>query len=163
MLSRAQIILLKRAQHDAGLADPDYREALQMIAGVKSSKDPKLTDEHLDKLLAYFEAIFWRKVDQANAEHEMRASDVFRHRGHGASKNTKAENSRDRFATVVLKQDIQMLERQLAALGCGPGYCAAIARNAHLDLTDSQDLAKYKYVLGRSLAAKRKKMEAACS
>jgi hypothetical protein len=160
MLTRAQQILLKRAQHDAGIDDADYREALRTIASVNSSKDPKLTDEHLDKLLGYFEAIFWRKVNQANADHAARVSKVFQRPGYWASKNTKAENSRDRFATVVMKQDIASLERQLGELGCGLGYCAAIARNAHLDLSDPQDLAKYRYALGRSLAAKRKKMEA---
>ena len=63
MLSRPQQILLKRAQREAGLSDDEYRDALQTVTGCRSSTAPALTDRHLDKVLAYFEAIHWRNVD----------------------------------------------------------------------------------------------------
>lgn len=44
MLSRAQQILLKRAQREAGLSDDDYRDALETIAGCRTSKSPTLID-----------------------------------------------------------------------------------------------------------------------
>jgi len=66
MLSRPQQILLKRAQAEAALPDPDYRSAIATISGMadcRSSKDPRLTDRHVDNLLSYLEAIHWRQVD----------------------------------------------------------------------------------------------------
>ena len=63
MLTNPQKAILKRAQREAGLADADYRDALQTVAGCRSSTDPILTNRHLDKLLAYLEAIHWHAVD----------------------------------------------------------------------------------------------------
>ena len=88
MLSRAQQILLKRAQREAGLLDGDYREALQTVAGCQSSKDADLTDRHLDKLLAYFEAIYWRAVNAGQLQPCCKTTAVFRQPGYWAAKNT---------------------------------------------------------------------------
>src|SRR5208283_660769 len=102
MLSRAQQILLKRAQREAALADGEYREALETVAGCRSSKDSPLTDGHLDSLLGYFEAIHWRKVDAGDLQRSCRPDAVFRQRGHWAAKNTRQETSRDRFINLNL-------------------------------------------------------------
>ena len=126
MLTRRQKSLLKRAQREAGLTDDDYRDALEMIAGCRSSKSPALTDRHLDKLLAYFEAIHWRAVDAATLQAAGSLITVFRHRGYWASKNTNFETSRDRFKESNLSQAIAGLEREMATLGLGADYCAAI-------------------------------------
>ncbi|MBE0541611.1 MAG: hypothetical protein IH623_09510, partial [Verrucomicrobia bacterium] len=47
MLSRAQQILLKRAQREAALDDAEYRDALATVSGCRSSKDMEFTDRHL--------------------------------------------------------------------------------------------------------------------
>ena len=78
MLSRRQQILLKRAQREAGLSDNDYRDALQTVAGCRSSTSPVLTDRHMDKVLAYFEAIHWRAVDAGKLQPSCSATAVFR-------------------------------------------------------------------------------------
>ena len=128
MFTRAQQILLKRAQREAGLSDEDYRDALDLIAGCRSSKSPALTDRHLDKLLAYFEAIHWRAVDAGTLQPSGSANAVFRQRGYWAAKNTNQETSRDRFNDGNLEKSVADLEREMAALGFGQGYCAAIRK-----------------------------------
>ena len=67
VLSRSQNILIKRAQREAALDDEEYREALQAVCGCRSSTDGKMTDRHVDLVLAYFEAIYWRGVDAGRA------------------------------------------------------------------------------------------------
>jgi len=96
MLSRPQQILLKRAQREAGLPDDEYRDALQTVTGCRSSKDPQLTDRHLDLLLGYFEAIHWRKVDAGQhvfageLQPPCRPNAVFRQRGFTGRPKTRA-------------------------------------------------------------------------
>lgn len=62
MLSRPQQILLKRAQRQAGVDDAEYRDTLESLCGVRSSTDERMGDEHLDVMLSYLEAIYWRTV-----------------------------------------------------------------------------------------------------
>jgi hypothetical protein len=81
MLSRAQQILLKRAQREAGLQDDEYRDALEVVTGCRSSTDRDFTDRHLDLCLSYFEAIFWRKVDAGELHTPCSAAAIFRQRG----------------------------------------------------------------------------------
>ena len=117
MLSNRQKSLVKQAQRDARLSDEEYREVWQTVAGVTSSTDPRLGDEHMDRFMSYVEAIYWRKRD------DVLASKVFRLRGYWAHKNTKVENSRDRFASAALTKEIAELESQLAELGYNANYC----------------------------------------
>jgi hypothetical protein len=159
MLSRAQQILLKRAQREAGLLDAEYRDALEMIAGCRSSTAPALTDRHLDKLLAYFEAIHWRAMDGGTLQPSCSATAVFRQRGYWQAKNTPQETSRDRFNGVNLSEEIAALERHLAALGYGDGYCAGIRRKVASGRTDAHALHLYRAALERTLNAKTKKAD----
>jgi len=154
MLSRPQQILLKRAQREAGLSDDDYREALAMVAGCRSSKDAVLNDRHLDKLLAYFEAIHWRGIDAGTLQPSGSAAAVFRQRGFWAAKNTSAETSRDRFNGRNQSGDIAALEAELDRLGFGGGYCAAIRQNVCQGRTDARALHLYQAALKRTLKAK---------
>ncbi len=154
MLSRAQQILLKRAQREAGLSDDDYRDALEMVAGCRTSKDSRLTDQNLDTLLAYFEAIHWRAIDAGTLQPSGRADAVFRQRGHWAAKNTSAETSRDRFNGRNQGAEIAALEAELARLGFGAGYCAAIRNNVCKGRADARALHLYRAALERSLKAK---------
>lgn len=81
MITRDQQILLKRAQAQAGLDDGDYRAALETVtgmAGCRSSKDPRLADEHVDRLMGYFEAIYWREVDAWHLQEPSKGNAVFR-------------------------------------------------------------------------------------
>jgi hypothetical protein len=157
MLTRAQQILLKRAQAEAALDDADYREAIATVSGMadcRSSTDVRLSDRHADNLLAYFEAIHWRKVDGRMLQPSCKANAVFRQRGYWASKNPKGNTSRDRFGEDNLQRDVAALEQELADLGCGMAYCRAIQNKIQ-----PFSLAKYLGTLNRTVKAKRKRIE----
>jgi hypothetical protein len=159
MLSRAQQILLKRAQREAGLSDDDYRDALEMIAGCRSSKSPALTERHLDKLLGYFEAIYWRAVDVGVLQPSSSATAVFRQRGFWAARNTNQETSRDRWTGLNSGSAVTDLERKMAALGFGQGYCAAIRKKVTQGREDAHALHLYRAALQRTLNAKARRKE----
>ncbi len=160
MLTNLQKALLKRGQREAALSDADYRDALQTVAGCRSSTDLALTDRHLDKLLAYLEAIHWRAVDAGALHPSGSPSAVFRQRGYWAAKNTKLETSRDRHNHFNLGQEIADLESQLAALGYGKEYCEGIRRNSTHGREDAHALHHYRTALQRTLKAKAKQAEA---
>ncbi len=161
MLSRPQQVILKRAQREAGLADEEYRDALQMIAGCRTSTAPVMTDRHLDKLLAYLEAIHWRGVDAGTLQRSSSPTAVFRQRGYWAAKNTLTETSRDRYNHLNLGKEIADLERQLAALGFGKLYCDGIRSNTAKGRDGAHALHLYRAALKRTLSAKARQAEAA--
>lgn len=153
MLTNPQKALLKRAQKQAALADAEYREALGLILpGCKSSTDARLTDELLDNVLKYFEAIYWRKVDRSELTVSNDPRAVFKVRGYWATKNTKTATSRERFTEDKLQAEISELEEDLARLGFGFQYQQAI-QNKIRPFT----LWKYKAALERTLKAKQRK------
>jgi hypothetical protein len=141
------------------LPDDDYRDALETITGCRSSTAPALTDRHLDKLLAYFEAIHWRAVDAGTLQPTGSATAVFRQRGYWQAKNTPQETSRDRFTGVNLSEEIAALESKLTALGFGGGYCTGIRRKVTSGRTDARALHLYRAALERTLNAKTKKAD----
>src|SRR5437879_2323680 len=149
MLSNSQKALIKQAQRDARLTDAEYREVWQTVAGVSSSTDPRLSDEHMDTFMSYVEAIYWRK-DEAG---DVLPSKTFRFPGYWARKNSKAENSRDRFVSGRVKQVVEELERQLAALGYNESYCRAIQQKVTRGADSAYGLALYRAALSRTLAA----------
>ena len=161
MLSRAQQILLKRAQREAGLSDADYRDALFAVTGYRSSTAPALTDRHLDALLSYFEAILWLAVDKGTLQPSCSASAIFRQRGYWAAKNTRQETSRDRFTGLNLSREVSALERQLQTLGFGSEYCASIRQKSTHGRNDARGLHLYRAALARTLNAKIKRAEGA--
>jgi hypothetical protein len=161
MLSRPQQILLKRAQREAGLVDEDYRDCLATVANVRSSKAPEINDRHLDKLLAYIEAIHWRAVDAGQLHPSCRTDAVFRQRGFWAAKNTNLETSRDRYNGINQGGKIATLEADLAGLGFGPDYCAGIRKNVCQGSTDVHALHLYAAALDRTLKAKRRQLDTA--
>jgi len=154
MLSRPQQILLKCAQREAGLSDDDYRDALQTVTGCCSSTSPEFIDRHLDKLLAYFEAILWRGVDAGTLQLSSRATAVFRQRGYWAAKNTRQETSRDRYTGLNLGQAVADLEAKLASLGFGAEYCAGIRKRVTDGRDDAHALHLYRTALERTVKAK---------
>ena len=156
MLSRAQQILLKRAQRQAGIEDAEYRETLQRFAACESSRDSRFSDESLDTILAYFEAIYWRGVDADILQAPCRGDEVFQQRGFWASKNTRAETSRDRYNVAVLSAKIGALESQLERLGCGRSYCQAIREKVTQGGATALCLNHYRAALERTLKSKRK-------
>lgn len=155
MLTRAQQILLKRAQHEAGLDDPDYRTAVATVSGMPdctSSKDARLTDAHLDNLLSYFEAIHWRKVDAAELQPSCKPDAVFRQRGFWATRNRRGDTSRDRHARDAAAHEVNRLEDELMKLGYGLAYLSTIQNNIV-----PFSVVLYAAALKRTLAAKRRK------
>ena len=158
MLTRDQIILVKRAQAQAKITDEEYRDAVALISGMpdcRSSKDKRLTDGHLDNLLSYFEAIYWRKVDQTPAgatglQGHLNPRAVFLKRDYWASKNKRGNTSRDRYVTAEKQTEAADLEQELHALGFGLSYVQAIQRN----IVPFTQVA-YVAALKRTLAAKK--------
>ena len=158
-LSRAQQILAKRAQAQAGLPDSEYREAISQISGLadcRSSKDARLTDAHLDALLSYFEAIHWRKVDAGELSGVCKADAPFRQRGFWAGRNGRGNTSRDRYTAVELGHQIQALEEELYALGFGLAYLTSVQNRI-----EPFSLVKYLGALQRTVNAKRSKVVSA--
>ena len=132
MISRPQQILLKRAQAQAQIPDAEYRALLAHVTGMPdlhSSNDPRLTDCHLDRLLAFFEFLYWDMVRfKPEVQTHCNPTAIFRQPGYWAAKNTRQETSRDRFTSSQLTQDIQAAESALISSGYSSAYCAAIRR-----------------------------------
>lgn len=129
MLTREQQILLKRAQQAAKIEDDEYRQTIEQftkLPGCRSSTDKRLTNEHLDLLMAYFEAIYWKGVDGGRIAPLASPKAVFFRRGYWASKNTRLETSRDRFTRGSLVDQIAQAESNLGQFGFGADYFAAI-------------------------------------
>jgi hypothetical protein len=156
MLTRAQQILLKRAQAEAGIDDADYRAVLAVVSALPdchSSTDRRLTDEHLDRLLAYFEAIYWRAVDAGEIVYSYAPGRVFRARQFWARKNTKGSNSRDRYNAESLQAQVASAEAELIALGYGLAYLQGIQNRVRCDQAEFK-LIDYLAALRRTLRAK---------
>ena len=161
MLSNSQKSLLKRARREAGLSDQEYRDALELITGCRSSTSPAVTDRHLDKLLAYFEAIHWRGVDAGTVRPNCSASAVFRQRGFWSARNTNVETSRDRYVQKNTGRAVADLESDLAEIGFDQAYCAAIRRKVTHGRDDAHALHLYRSALERTLKAKAHQVEPA--
>ena len=134
MLTRSQIILLQQARRASGLPEDEYRMVIASVAGMsdcRSSKDPRLGDDHFDRLMKLFEFHFWALVDAGQAPSPALASrHVFRNRAYWAAKNPReGVNSRDRFSDHHLGTQIANLENRLHVLGKHPEYIAAIEHN----------------------------------
>ena len=155
-ISNSQKSLIKRAQRECGLDDVEYRDALQIVSGCRSSTDAEMTDRHVDTLMSYLEAIFWRKVDAGQLPTPCSPDAVFRQRDYWKQKNTKNETSRDRFTGRNLKQEIADLERQLQAIGFSANYCAGIRANATHGREDAHALYLYLAALDRSVRSKQR-------
>jgi len=157
MLTRPQQILVKRAQREAGLNDADYRDALQAVSGCRSSKDAALTDRHVDQVLAYLEAIYWRAVEKGEMQPHCKPDAIFRQKGYWAQKNTHQETSRDRYIAGSLSHEIKSLEAQLGEFGFGPAYFTAIRHKVTQGHTDPRSQHAYRNALRRTLSAKQRK------
>jgi hypothetical protein len=112
-------------------------------------------------LLAYFEAIHWRAVDAGTLQTSGSAIAVFRQRGYWASKNNAGETSRDRYTGHNQGAGIAALEADLARLGFGSGYCAAIREKVCHGRTDAHALHLYEAALTRTLKTKARRKDTA--
>ncbi len=150
MLSRKQQILIKRAQAEAGLSDADYREAVAAVSGMadcRSSKDARLGDAHMDHLLSYFEAIYWKENSGGG--------EIFEEPGFWARRNRRGDTSRDRYTEGELTGRIATAEHQIIVLGFSQRYLDAIYGRIR-PYTHRAYLA----ALERTIAAKKRKIEA---
>ena len=154
MISNEQKAVLKRAQREAMIDDEEYRDILenQLGFGFRSSTDPRMGDRHMDKAMIYFEAIYWRQVDQGTIKLR-NPKTVFTRRNFWKDRNTLASNSRERFASSALAGQIAILEKNMHALGKNSFYLAAIKRNCKSDWG-------YKIALERAVKANQRKQEA---
>lgn len=128
MLTNRQKAMLKTAQRLAGVPDTEYRETLQRIAGVASSTDRRMGNDHLDVVMSFFEAIYWRRVRAGDVVHRVGNFHPFRAEGYWAGKNSAERTSRDEYMERHWEVEIARLESEMAAAGYGRNYCAAIAR-----------------------------------
>lgn len=160
MLTDPQIWKLKAAQKQAGIDDEEYRSTLRQLCGVSTSKDAALGNEQWDMLMSYFEAVYWRGMDAGRLPRPCKATAPFQQPGYWSSKNTCQETSRDRYTVAGINEEIEAIEKQLAALGYGPAYFSAIKNKvipaARANMTWPQGLVKYRAALQRTLAAKLK-------
>ena len=165
MLSNPQKSLLKRAQRQAALSDDEYREALEVCTGFRSSRHPDFTNRQFDIVLAYFEAIYSRKMDTSALPQPGGRAAVFQQRGFWADKNTRQETSRDRFRGQSqgpnLGQAVAALESQLNELGFGQAYCHAIREKVAQGRRDERGQHLYCAALKRTLNAKKRQAKAA--
>lgn len=145
-LTREQIVMVKRAQREAGIGDEEYRATLESLTGCTSSKDARLSNRQFDVILAYFEAIAWRGRDRGELPAPGRTG-VFLRRGYWAGKNTAAQNSRDRYVRHEFQGDIKALEERLQGLGCSPSYLGAIR-------TKTRTVTAYRAALTRTLRSR---------
>jgi hypothetical protein len=163
MLSADQKKLIKMAQRDLGLPDDEYRETLRSFFGVESCTAPELGDEHLDKLLKFWEAVYWREVDrQRGGEGHTSASAlpitfpsrVFSTKGFWQARNQPGNTSRDRYIQLGIEAEIGAAELQLRRFGLPPSYCHAIRAKI-------KNPYQYLAALKRTIAAKQKKLQPA--
>lgn len=160
-LSKPQKALLKRAQAQAGLSDADYREALRELAGVETSTDPRIGDDHLDILMAYFEAIYWRGVDAGQLQPPRIAAAPFWKRGYWAGKNPSGNTSRDRYTGEGLLEEIERLEQALCETGVSIRYLHAIRNRVCRGRYTPPQQRAYATALRRTLASRQPKPAAA--
>ena len=125
---RAGFLLILESGGDIGFSE---QAMISAMPDCRSSKDKRLTDGHLDNLLSYFEAIYWRKADQPETglQGHLNPRAVFVKRGYWASKNQRGNTSRDRFVTAEKQTEAADLEQELHALGFGLSYVQGIQRN----------------------------------
>jgi hypothetical protein len=159
-LSNPQKALIKQAQRQAKLDDSEYRDVLATISGCRSTTDPKLGDRAFDKIIAYMEAIYFRKVDQGQLQHSFHGHSAFQQRGYWASKNTAAETSRDRYVQTDASESIARLEREMAELGYNAAYCATIRERVTQGRSDPRSLHCYEAALKRTIKSKSKHQHA---
>ena len=160
MLSNPQKALIKSAQRQAKLPDEEYREVLKTVTGYSTSTEPRLGDRSCDKILAYLEAIYWRKVDKNEIQHAATERSPFRQPRYWANKNNREENSRDRFMQTDVSAAIRHSEAALAKLGFGPAYCATIRQNVTQGQSDPHAMFCYNAALQRTIQSKEAKLQA---
>jgi hypothetical protein len=120
----------------------------------RSSTDARLSDRNVDILMAYFEAIYWKKFGEMKfVQPACKPKAVFRQRGYWASKNPKGNTSRDQFGQSNLQPQVNALERELNEMGYGFTYLQAIQNKIQ-----PFSLAKYLGALNRTVKAKRAKL-----
>ncbi len=155
MLSNPQKALLKRAQRQARLDDAEYRDTLELCCGgARSSTDPRISNEQWDQTVAFIEAIYWRGVEEGRFHPPGNRFDPFQKPGYWAAKNTRSENSRDRYTEKQLASEIHELELQLLDEGLSRAYCEAIKRRT------GNFFLHYRAALQRTLAARKRQDQA---
>lgn len=126
MLSNRQIKLIHIAKAEASLDDADYRDRLGMLlSGCASSKDPRLAEEHFDRLMAWMEFDHQCRVDAGLIPPGRRA---FAKRDYWRGKNQPGNTSRSRYNGDRFTDDLAAAEQALLATGVAPSYLDAIRR-----------------------------------
>ena len=159
MLSKLQIMRLQMARRQAGIPDDEYRDILANIFdGCVSSKDPRLTNEHWDRIVAFWEAVYFRKLERGEVNPPGR-NEMFQKRGYWAEKNQRDNTSRDRYTRDDLAGQISAAEARLHALGKGPHYCAAIRARIGGDAASPLQQRKYLAALLKTAEAAKRRAE----
>lgn len=129
MLSNPQKSLVKRAQRQAAVPEEEYRDMWRMVTSWQdcdTSTDPRLGDVHMDRMMGFLEAIFWRRVQEGALQPPSKANAPFQKEGFWATRNKAQSTSRDRYQKKRIGDSVQDLEARLLAAGYPPQKIAAI-------------------------------------
>jgi hypothetical protein len=161
MISNREKGLIHRGANEAGIDPIEYRETLLKISGCYSSTDAAFTHRHVDKIMAYFEAICWNGRDRNELPLPGQKS-VFIKRGYWQGKNPSEETSRDRWNHHELQAKIDAAEAELQDMGFHPGYIRAIQKRLGYNpdvAPDLQSMARYASAIAHTVKAKQAKIE----
>lgn len=135
MWSPKQKALIAQARRALRLTDDDYRQDLRRICKVDTSTARQLTDRDLDRIMAYWEAIYWRTLSTQNPLNSQPQNGIkpFLKPDYWARKNTAHNTSRDRYTKAHAEHDAEHFESLLLAAGKNQAYLQTIKRNCHHD------------------------------
>ena len=131
MLSNPQKSLVKRAQRQAAVPEEEYRDMWRMVTGWEdcdTSTDPRLGDVHVDRMMGFLEAIFWRRVQEGALQPASKANAPFLKEGFWKNRNKAQSTSRDRYQKQRITTSIHELETKLQAAGYPMQKIIAIKR-----------------------------------
>jgi len=129
MLSNPQKSLVKRAQRQAAVPEEDYRDMWRVVTGwmdCDTSTDPRLGDVHMDRMMGYLEAIYWRRVQEGTLQPVSKPNAPFLKEGFWKNRNKAQSTSRDRYQKQRITESVHDLERRLLAAGYPPQKISAI-------------------------------------
>ena len=80
------IYLLQQAQHEADLSDDEFLGALELVTDSlgEPGRSRNFASRQIEKLMAYLEAIYWRKADAGQLQAAGGRAAVFKQRGYWA-------------------------------------------------------------------------------
>lgn len=120
MLSNPQKSLVKRAQRQADVPEEEYRDMWRMVTSWQdcdTSTDPRLGDVHMDRMMGFLEAIYWRHVQEGTLQPASKANAPFQKEGFWKNRNKAQSTSRDRYQKQRITESVEDLKVKLMKAG----------------------------------------------